>query len=99
MTAALRVEWSPKASGDLKRLLRFLYKRSPAAAQKAAAIIQRAALQLVDFPNSGRLYVSGPDNARELLVPFGRAGYSLLYEVEDNVVRITNVKHQREAAY
>ncbi len=36
---------------------------------------------------------------RELLIPFGRHGCSMLYEVDDDIVRIAKLKHQREAGY
>ena len=95
----MQVEWSTEALGDLARHLDFLKERSPPAARRAGEAILAATDQLGRFPDSGRPYVPNPDYMRELLIPFGRHGYSLLYEVDSNFVRIAKLKHMREAGY
>ena len=94
----MRVEWTRKARGDVARVIGFLRERSPTAAGRAYVMIREATLQLSQFPDSGRIYHRNPKQ-RELLIPFGRHGYSLLYEVRGEVVVIANLKHQREAGY
>jgi hypothetical protein len=52
---------------------------------------------LRDFPFTCRKAV--PDNPflRELVIPFGAAGYVALFEIEDNeTVTILAMRHQRE---
>ena len=38
---------------------------------------------------------------RELFIPFGKAGYSVLYEynIESNAVYIAAIRHTRESGY
>lgn len=92
------VEWSSEARDDLTQHVDFLRQRSSTAALRALSVIFAAADQLVEFPESGRVYRRDPMR-RELLVSFGASGYSLLYEVEANQVRILGIKHHREAGY
>ena len=95
----VRVEWSTEALGDLARHLDFLKERSPSAARRAGGAILAATDQLGRFPDSSRPYVPNPEHLRELLIPFGRHGYSMLYEVDSDIVRIAKLKHMREAGY
>lgn len=79
--------------------MNFLAQRNPRAAREAAAVIFAASRRLTDFPNIGRPYKLAPTHTRELVVPFGAEGYTLLYEVLADRVVIRNLKHQREASY
>lgn len=98
MSEQFYVEWSEEALDDLARRVDFLAEHSASAAERAGDAIVDAADNLAAFPNSGRIYPSDPTH-RELLIPFGKRGYSLLYRVEGNVVLIVSVKHQLEAGY
>ena len=77
----------------------FLAKRNPRAAREATAAIFAASYRLADFPNIGRPYKPTAAHTRELVIPFGAEGYTLLYEVLEDRVVIRNLKHQREATY
>ena len=99
MSRRLRVEWSPRSLSDLEFRVQFLSDKSPIAAERAAEAILAAGERLRDFPRSGRPYGKAPDQYRELVVPFGNEGYTLLYEVLPDHVLIVGLKHQREAAY
>lgn len=92
------LEWSSGARSDLSQHIDFLRERNPAAALRALSVILTTADQLADFPESGRTYARD-HRRRELLVSFGASGYSLLYEVEPELVRILAVKHQLQAGY
>jgi plasmid stabilization system protein ParE len=81
---------------DLARLHRFLANSNRAAADNAIARLTAAIDSLHVFPERGRPLV--PSNLRELIVPFGRAGYVLRYAysaAKDELV-IVRVWHGRE---
>lgn len=95
-----RVRYTPAARDDIKRLYGFLLERDVVAAREALATIVKGTELLREFSFSCRKV--GPDTPllRELLVPFGAAGYVLLYEIEDeHSVAILAVRHHRESDY
>jgi len=94
----MHIEWTRTALAGLARVVEFLEERSPTAAERAKAVMSDATRQLAQFPHSGRPSSDDPQ-LRELVIPFGGYGYSLLYRVHNDRVVITNVKHQREAGY
>ncbi len=93
------VEWRPRALRALKTRVDFLKSKNPRAAREAGALLLAASDKLGEFPNLGRPYKAAPGRYRELMVPFGGEGYSLLYKVMSDRVLIMSVKHQREAGY
>ena len=97
MTVEYRIVWSAKALADIGDIARFLQRKSSTAAERAVATITVAADTLRIFPESGRPYSRAPDRYRELVVPFGREGFVILYRIMSNHVRLSGVKHQREA--
>jgi toxin ParE1/3/4 len=88
-----RVDISADAEKDIRYLRRWLAKRSPNASKRATETIVAAARSLADFPERGRLALSG---IRELPVSFGSAGYVLQYFVEGDRVIIARVFHSLE---
>ena len=98
MSERFYVEWSEEALDDLARRLDSMTERSTSASVRAGAAIVDAADNLAAFPNIGRVYPRDPAQ-RELLVPFGKGGYSLLYRLEGTAILIVGVKHQLEASY
>ena len=55
---------------------------------------------LSNFPFSARKADPANPFLRELLIPFGGAGYVALYEIHDNsTITILAVRHQREDDY
>jgi plasmid stabilization system protein ParE len=95
-----RVRISKAAQDDLERLLEFLAPRDYAAALRARAAIEKAYALLRDMPFASRK--ADPDNPflRELIIPFGSAGYVALFEIEDQyTVTVLAVRHQREDDY
>lgn len=95
-----RVRYTKAAREDLRRLYGFILERDPQAAGRARDAIGKSIELLRDFPFTCRKVV--PDNPflRELLIPFGVAGYVALFEIEDDeTVTILALRHQREDDY
>jgi plasmid stabilization system protein ParE len=92
-----KVRFTPEAELDLLRLYDFMLERDVVAAERALESVARA-IELLRFsPFSCRK--AGTDNPflRELVIPFGSAGYVALFEIESNrIVNIIGVRHQRE---
>ena len=100
MTYAVR--FTKEAEGDLLRLIDFLIVQDLSAARKAQAAIIEAVKFLTIFPFSCRKAEGSTGNSfvRELLIPFGNAGYVALFEIDDaNTVTVLAVRHQREDDY
>src|SRR3990167_2475592 len=96
------VRFTEEAEVDLLRLFDFLLERDIGAAERAQAAIAKAVELLEIFPFSCRKAAGGPGTPflRELIIPFGGAGYVALFEIEDNRhVTILAVRHQREEDY
>jgi len=94
------VRFSRAAREDLYRLYEFLLERDLEAAQRARDAILGALDFLRDFPFACRKASNGDPFMRELLIPFGSAGYVALFEVEDsNTVTVLAIRHQLEDDY
>lgn len=92
----------PEAEADLVRLYAFILNGDPdypsalALPERALAAIRHGFDLLTWSPFSCRK--SGADPLlRELVIPFGGAGYVALFEIDDaRTVTILAVRHQRE---
>ena len=71
------VHYAEAARVDIKRLYAYLPDRDETAAKRALSVIENGMKILVDFPFSCRK--ASPENSflRELIIPFGSAGYVL----------------------
>lgn len=97
---SFRVRISPGAQHDLERLLDFLASVDFPAALRARAAIERGYAFLADMPFSCRKVDNGNPFLRELVIPFGGAGYVALFDIEDeHTLTILAVRHQREDDY
>ncbi len=94
-----RVVWTSGAAEDLLKRIAFLEEIDADAAIKAADAIIKGAGILRRFPNAGRPAEDLEPEQKELIVPFGSAGYVLLYEIEGQEVNILALRHQKEAGY
>jgi plasmid stabilization system protein ParE len=97
-----KVRFTPEAEADLLRLFDFLLEQDVAAAEKAREAIAKAVELLEVFPFSCRKALGGGGNAflRELIIPFGAAGYVALFEIENrDTVTVLALRHQREEDY
>ena len=93
------VNWTENASQGLERAYLFLAEKNEDAAKAALITIREKALLLEQFPNAGRPAEDFEPEYRELLIPFGGAGYILIYEVIGDSVYVLAVKHQKEVGY
>ena len=95
-----RVRYTKSARDDLLRLFAFLLEHDLHAAARAREAIGKGIAFLQEFPFSCRK--AAPDNPflREMLIPFGAAGYVALFEIENNeTVTLLAIRHQREDDY
>lgn len=100
-----RVEFTPEALEDLDRLFDFLLDQAETAedARRAfdavEAIRVAANTHLSTTPFSYRKVGSSP-TLRELIVPFGKTGYVLRFDIRTpEVVLVLGARHQREEDY
>jgi plasmid stabilization system protein ParE len=96
-----RVRLTLEAVEDLKRLQAFLVDKDPTAAARALDAIETAFRLLENSPFSCRKAWPGDRPLlREILIPFGNAGYVALFEIDDSShVSVLAVRHQREEDY
>lgn len=95
-----RVRIAPGAQADLERLFGFLVEQDLVAAMRAREAIELAYRLLAEFPFACRAAGDGNPFLRELLVPFGSAGYVILFEIgEGATVTVAAIRHQREDDY
>jgi len=95
-----KVRYTLAAKEDLKRLFTFLAEQDIQAAKHARKTIASSMQLLEQFPFTCRKAVSDNTYLRELVIPFGSAGYVALFEIDDSeTVTILAVRHQREEDY
>ena len=95
-----KVRYTLAAKEDLKRLFTFLAEQDIQAAKPARKTIAASIQLLEQFPFTCRKAVSDNAYLRELVIPFGGAGYVALFEIEDcEIVTVLAVRHQREDDY
>jgi len=94
------VRYTKGARDDIRRLYSFLIDKDIEAARRALDAIRMGVDFLQDFSFSCRK--ADPKNPflRELVIPFGSAGYVALFEIDDRSnVTILAVRHHREDDY
>jgi plasmid stabilization system protein ParE len=95
-----KLRFTPEAEDDLLRLYDFLLEKDVDVADRALDAIKGALDVLRLSPFSCRKALSGNPFVRELIIPFGSAGYVALFEIESaSTVNILAVRHQREEDY
>lgn len=95
-----RVRYTKEARDDLKRLYAFLLARDLQAAESALAAIIKTVDLLQEFPFTARRAPGDDTFLRELVIPFGSAGYVALFQIKDaTTVNILAIRHQREDDY
>lgn len=95
------IHWTENANQGLERAYLFLAEKNEEAAVAAIKAIRETALLLKQFPNAGRPAEDLNPEHREMLIPFGAAGYVLLYYFGEDKTSITvlGVRHQKEVGY
>ena len=95
-----RVRYTKGARDDIRRLYDFVLDKDIEAARRALDAIREGVSVLQDFPFSCRKVDPRNPFLRELVIPFGSAGYVALFEIDDqSQVTILAVRHQREDDY
>ncbi|MBC9073029.1 type II toxin-antitoxin system RelE/ParE family toxin [Thauera sp. CAU 1555] len=98
-----RVRFAPEAEDDLVRLYAFLLEQDAAdwaLAERALDAIRAGIQTLEQLPFTCRKAAADSPFLRELVIPFGAAGYVALFEIDDaETVTVLAVRHQREDDY
>ena len=91
---------SPAAIAGIVRCRKFLAGRSPAAAERASAVIDVQLTRLETMPEAGRPY-RNDTLLRELVIEFGDSGYLALYRYDrtSDAVVVLAFRHQKEVGY
>ena len=97
---SFRLRFTLEAKSDLEKLYGFLAEQDLEAAERALDVIDRAWTILEEFPFSCRKAEDSNPFVREIVIPFGSAGYVALFEIENQqTVTVLAVRHQREDDY
>lgn len=94
-----RIRFAPSAICDLERLREFLRLKSPVAAKRAGEVIIKAVQVLGLQPQLGRPIEDMPDEFREWIIDFGDSGYVARYRIDQEIVTILAVRHQKEVGF
>ncbi len=88
------------AVNGLERCRGFLSLKNLVAARRAAQVIAHYFKLLATDPKIGRPFDDAPE-LRELLIPFGGSGYTVLYhhDAQGDIVYVLAFRHQKEAGY
>ena len=95
MSYQLRI--SEAAQKDLERLFEFLAANDLPTAIRARVAIEKAYDFVEHMPFACRKADESNPFLREVVIPFGSAGYVALFEIEDSeTLTVLAVRHQRE---
>lgn len=92
------IVWLPGAAKDVARLRKFIQKKNPCAAQRAASRIKEAVQMLIENPEAG-MPVEEALPFRDLFVAFGNGSYILRYRQEVGRVVIVRIRHSKEEGF
>jgi toxin ParE1/3/4 len=85
----MEVRWSPAAAEDFSRIVEYIRRENPAAAQRIAKTIHECAGALRSFPLRGRM--GRIEGTRELPLP--PLPFVMVYRIIGDAVEIANVVH------
>lgn len=94
-----QIVFASAAIRDMQRLRDFLQPKNADAARRAGEAIRQGVKALGAYPRMGRVVDDLPEQFREWLIDFGDSGYVARYRVDDDLVTILAIRHQREADY
>jgi len=89
---SLRVRYTPRALGDLKRLARHIEADNLTAARQVARRIRERCDSLADFPGQGRPI---PEGRQRVLVITGTP-YLAFYRIDGETVTILHIRHGKQ---
>ncbi|MES2130373.1 MAG: type II toxin-antitoxin system RelE/ParE family toxin [Pseudomonadota bacterium] len=97
---SFRVQLTRGAREDIQRLTRHLAQPDVEAARRSRVAIVRSLELLREMPFSCRKASADTPSLRELIIPFGSAGYVALFRIRRaGQVTVLAVRHQREEDY
>lgn len=97
---SFKVRYTKAARENLQELYAYQLRHSLPTAKRARDTIAKATEVLKEFPFTCRKADVGNPFLRELVIPFGGAGYVALFRIDDkSTVTILAVRHQREDDY
>jgi toxin ParE1/3/4 len=85
----MQIRWSPAAADDFFRIVEYIRKENPSAAERIARTIYDAAGSLKSFPNRGR--PGRVEGTRELPLP--PLPFLVVYRLVKDRVEIANIIH------
>lgn len=94
-----QVIFASAAMQDLQRLRDFLRSKNADTARRAGEAIRQGVRILGEQPRLGRIIDDLPEQFREWIIDFGDSGYVARYRIDNDVVTILAVRHQKEAGY
>lgn len=95
-----RVRFTREAEADLVRLYELRDAADWSVAERALEAIRAGMTTLAQIPFTCRKARTDSPFLRELVIPFGAAGYVALFEIDDaETVTVLAVRHQRESDY
>ncbi len=94
-----RVIFPPSALRDLERLREFLRPKNPAAAKRAAQAIIQGVRTLGLQPQIGRPIDDLPPEFRDWPIDFGDSGYVARYHIDNDIIVILALRHQKEIGF
>ncbi|THC41133.1 type II toxin-antitoxin system RelE/ParE family toxin [Massilia sp. Mn16-1_5] len=95
-----KVRYTRAAREDLRELYAYQLQHSLQSARRARDTIAKGSELLKDFSFTCRKADQNNPFLRELLIPFGGAGYVALFQIDDHsTVTILAVRHQHEDDY
>ena len=95
-----QIRFSKAARDDIERLYRFLADQDLRAAEAALLAFGKAWELMGNFPFTARKPDPVNPLLRELVIPFGGAGYVALFEITDaDTLTVLAVRHQCEDDY
>ena len=97
---SFEVRYTRAAREDLRELYAYQLGHCLHTAKRVRDTIAKATELLKEFPFTCRKADMGNPFLRELVIPFGGAGYVALFRIDDkSTVTILAVRHQREDDY
>lgn len=92
-----QITLTKRAQIDLERLRAFLASNSPTASKKSAKVLKNALELISRQPRIGKAYTE--PNQFDLIINFGTSGYIIRYELQQELILILAVRHQREVGF
>lgn len=94
-----RLIWAPAALMDVKRPYDFLKPKDLDAAKRAVRAIRHGVKVLEKQSQVGRPVEDMEDEFRDWIIDFGDSGYVVRYRVDQRIVTVLAVRHQKEVGF